>query len=90
MKDVLLKGIFIELGPWITERNSSTEVSDNIFYYIGGYLVYSFGRKKNQCTCCLKSMAAESGSRLTKLKSKGRLKWASLELFCRNNCRKNN
>lgn len=90
MKDILLKGIFIELGPWITESNSSTQVSHNIVYYIGGYLVYSFGRKKNQCSCCLKSMAAESGSNLpenmtaqtlTKLKSKGWLKWASVELF---------
>lgn len=39
MKYILLKGIFIELGPWITDRNSSTEVSDNVVYYTGGYLV---------------------------------------------------
>jgi hypothetical protein len=39
MKYILLKGIFIEL-PQLTDRNSSTEVSDNIVYYTGGgYLV---------------------------------------------------
>lgn len=90
MKDILLKGIVTELGPLITEQNCSTEVSYNIVYYIGGYLVYSFGRKRNQCGCCLQSMSAESGSSLpenmtaqtlTKLKSKGWLKWASVELF---------
>jgi hypothetical protein len=97
MKYILLKGIFIELGPWITDRNSSTEVSDNIVYYTGGlpgatwatcvhiefsstlFRYVGFG-KNNQCTGCLKSMAAESGSslqenmtahNLTKLKSKG-------------------
>jgi hypothetical protein len=47
MKDILLKGIVIELGPWVKEKDSSTEVSDNIVYYIGGYLVYSFGKKTN-------------------------------------------
>lgn len=46
MKDILLKGIVIELGPWVKEKDNSTEVSDNIVYYIGGYLVYSFGKKK--------------------------------------------
>ena len=79
MKDILLKGIVIELGPWEKEKDKSTEVSDNIVYYIGGYLVYSFG-KKTCCACCLKTMAAENGSSLpdnmtaqtlTKLKSKG-------------------
>lgn len=89
MKDILLKGIVIELGPWVKEKDNSTEVSDNIVYYIGGYLVYSFGKKKH-CACCVKTMAAENGSSLpdnmtaqtlTKLKSKGWLKWASLDLF---------
>ena len=63
MKDILLKGIVIELGPWEKEKDKSTEVSDNIVYYIGGYLVYSFG-KKTCCACCLKTMAAENGSSL--------------------------
>ena len=45
MKDILLKRIVIELGPWEKEKDKSTEVSDNIVYYIGGYLVYSFGEK---------------------------------------------
>ena len=30
MKDILLKGIVIELGPWEKEKDKSTEVSDNI------------------------------------------------------------
>ncbi len=51
MKDILLKGIVIELGPWVNEKDNSTEVSDNIVYYIGGYLVYSFG-KKTMCLLC--------------------------------------
>ena len=90
MKDILLKGIVIELGPWEKEKDKSTEVSDNIVYYIGGYLVYSFGKKKTCCACCVKTMAAENGcslpdnmtaQTLTQLKSKGWLKWASLDMF---------
>jgi hypothetical protein len=82
MKDILLKGIVIELGPWEKEKDKSTEVSDNIVYYIGGYLVYSLGGN-TCCACCVKTMAAENGSSLpdnttaqtlTKLKSKGWLK----------------
>lgn len=83
MKDILSKGIVIELGLWVKEKDNPTEVSDNIVYYIGGYLVYSFGKKNIHCACCVKTMVAENRSSLpdnmtaqtlTKLKSKGLVK----------------
>ncbi|KAI9556096.1 hypothetical protein GHT06_018668 [Daphnia sinensis] len=58
--------------------NVTASTSDNILFYIGGYIVNKI-QKRSKCVSCLESDFTAKD--LTELKSKGYLKFASLPLF---------
>lgn len=90
-KDILLKGMTTELINANQMEGEPTTKSDNVVYYIGGYLVLRYKRRKvnRRCSQCLSSMDCGlaglpkdfSAKEFNQLKTKGGLRFVSTALF---------
>ena len=85
LKDILLDGIKIQLKE--EDTLSVDEISQNIVYYICGYMCKQIS--KNKCTSCISTISCGfenlpenfNAAQLTAHKSKGWLKFVSTEMF---------
>lgn len=87
IKDVLLKNMVIELHEANSTAGTEATRNENVVYYVAGYLILRFKRKKcaNSCTSCLISMETGleqlpdsfSANEFTKLKNRGGLRFPS-------------
>ncbi|KZS19710.1 Uncharacterized protein APZ42_013770 [Daphnia magna] len=81
-----LKKVQVETELQNSSQTAST--SDNVIFYIGGYMVNKI-QKRSKCMTCIDSVKGGleslpkdfAAQDLTELKSKGYLKFASLNLF---------
>lgn len=88
VKDILLKGIRVEIEEQNNLSPSQASISDNLVYYISGYLV---SKCKSRCKCkdCVLSVDTGlealpkdfSAKDLTVLKNRGNLRFASSNLY---------
>lgn len=89
VKDTMLKGIQVELEEQnCTQNPDKASMSDNLVYYIAGYLVF---KCKSRCKCeaCKKSVDTGletlppefTAKDLTVLKNRGNLRFASTNMY---------
>jgi hypothetical protein len=89
MHDILLTSMKVELDK---ANESVTEVAtrnDNVVYYVVGYLICRFIKTRKHCSDCRQTMESSlsnlpegfTASEFTKLKNKGKLRFASTNLF---------
>lgn len=89
IKDHLLEGMCTEYQVGDKENQDPATRSDNIVYYIGGYLVQKFLKNRCHCKDCesnidtgLESLPENfSAHQFTAMKSRGRLRFPSTNLF---------
>lgn len=91
LKDILLKNMSIELHKVNQNESNSSVRNSNVVYYIAGYLVFAYKRKKaTRCQECLKTLEVPSdefdadnfsAQDFTKLKNRGGLRFASTPFF---------
>ncbi|KAK4028030.1 hypothetical protein OUZ56_017193 [Daphnia magna] len=88
VKDLLLDGITVQVETELQNSSQTASTSDNVIFYIGGYMVNKI-QKRSKCMTCIDSVKGGleslpkdfAAQDLTELKSKGYLKFASLNLF---------
>ena len=84
MKDVLIKGIVMEVAAQLENVNNYASINDQVVYYISGYLA---SRKKLHCAECrsslgdLEDLKVSSAADLTRRKSHGKLTYASSNFY---------
>ena len=92
-KDILLKNMSIELETVNSKETTESKRTQNIVFYVGGYLVLRLKRRKSTsrgCEECLKTVQCSSldeydesfsAHEFTQLKNRGGLRLASIPLF---------
>lgn len=90
----LLDELKVEFDQEVPDKKVLNQRDENIVYYIAGYMVHRFLRRKKLCELCKKSLDCHPEflsedfpmHTFTKMKSQGRLKFASRSLFHLLNC----